>query len=190
MCGRYEVSIDSDELDRILQQVNQNLSEPVKTGEIFPTNAAPVLIPQDGTLTPAAAKWGFPGFRGKGVIINARAETAEMKKTFRDSLMERRCLVPASGFYEWDRDKQKYLFKLRNSPVIYMAGLFQQLQNGRYFTILTTAANASVAGIHDRMPLILPENQAKSWVLDLNEAMELLHREPPMLEKTPVYSAS
>ncbi len=90
----------------------------VKSGEIFPTNTAPVLIEQNSTVTPVPVQMGFSNFRNKGVIINARAETAEEKKTFKDSLLNRKCVIPSTGFYEWDKSKQKYLFNLPESRML------------------------------------------------------------------------
>lgn len=80
MCGRYTLFTDEDsaEINRIIEQVNRKYPENnFKTGEIFPTNSAPVLVQEKSSLSPTLMNWGFPHFKGSGVIINARAETAE-----------------------------------------------------------------------------------------------------------------
>lgn len=191
MCGRYSLFAEEDiaELNRIIREVEAH-GGTVKTGEIYPTNQAPVLlVPKEGSgLEPAVLSWGFPGFKGSRVLINARAETAEEKKTFRDSLLDRRCVIPSTGFYEWTQDgqKQKYRFNLPDSPMLYMAGFYKAFQGEQRFIILTTAANPSVADVHNRMPVILRPEEQEEWVRDLSGAMELLHRTPPLLIKTAV----
>ena len=189
MCGRYSLFTQEDiaELNRIIREVEAHGGK-VKTGEIYPTNQAPVLLVlrEGSQLEATALSWGFPGFKGSQVIINARAETAEEKKTFRESLFDRRCVIPSTGFYEWAKDKQKYRFNLPGSPMLYMAGFYKPYQDGARFVILTTAANPSVADIHNRMPVILTPEEQEVWVRDLSGAMDILHRTPPLLTKTAV----
>lgn len=110
MCGRYTLMTDEEygDIRRIIQEVQDKLhGAPVKTGEIFPTNLAPVLLTDQGRVEAEAAIWGFPNFRNKGVIINARAETAPEKPMFRKSLLTSRCIVPTTGFFEWSKEKSK-----------------------------------------------------------------------------------
>ena len=117
MCGRYCLYEDgNEELRAILDRTEGEF----KTGEIFPTDKAPVLIQQTGTVMPEAVVWGFPGFPGKGVIINARAETVPEKPMFRRSLASMRCVIPSSGFFEWSHSgpKIKYQFNLPDSSVL------------------------------------------------------------------------
>ena len=128
--------------------------------------------------------WGFEKYDGKGLIINARAETAEEKRIFRECVRNRRILIPASGFYEWDRDKNKVTFTLDNSPVIFLAGFYQRTEDapdGRY-VILTTAANASMEPVHDRMPLMIEERDINTGLSDESAIHDLLRREMPILE--------
>ena len=186
MCGRYTLSDgqDNTEIHEIIAAVNRRYpDQPIRTGEIFPTNTAPVLI-QNGTVTePVLLVWGFPKYQGSGVIINARAETAEEKKTFRDSLYRRRCMIPSTGFYEWGADKRKYLFRLPGEQTLYMAGIYREYEGIRRYVILTTAANASMKSIHDRMPVILPRDEMQMWMCDIDEALRYLHAEMPELQK-------
>ncbi|MDE7245783.1 MAG: SOS response-associated peptidase, partial [Oscillospiraceae bacterium] len=113
MCGRYSLAPDeSKEIARIVAEVQSRFgSAGIRTGEIFPTNTVPILLAEGQEMAPRPMTWGFPGFRGKGVIINARGETTPDKPMFRRSLLERRCVVPTTGFYEWDRKKTKYRFR-------------------------------------------------------------------------------
>ena len=96
MCGRYSLAPDqSQEIARIVAEVQARFgAASIHTGEIYPTNAAPILLPDGQKMAPKPMIWGFPSFKGKGVIINARGETALEKTMFRRSLLERRCVVP------------------------------------------------------------------------------------------------
>lgn len=197
MCGRYTLFTEEeiDDLAGILQNLDRShaAGAEMKTGEIFPTNAVPVLTSAAGQMQPELQIWGFPGFQGKGVLINARAETAEQKRTFRDSLLYRRCLVPSTGFYEWSHDgrKQKYLFRLgaeavgskQDPRMLYMAGLFGDFAGLRRFVILTTEANASIADVHSRMPVVLTQEEQEAWLHDRKAALSLLLQTPPGLER-------
>lgn len=155
----------------------------MKTGEIFPTDMAPVLISQQQVIEPVLMTWGYPRFQSSGVLINARAETAAEKPMFRSSIPLRRCIIPATGFFEWEHSqgkaKTKFLLQSKESPMLYMAGLFASFEDklGKNYTayvILTVAANAAVRSIHDRMPLILEADQNDRWLHDEQYARNLL----------------
>lgn len=104
MCGRYCLYEDgNEELRKILDRAEGEF----KIGEIFPTDKAPIILEKSGVLKPEAVVWGFPRFRGKGVVINARAETVPEKPMFRRSFDTKRCVIPSSGFFEWSHDGQK-----------------------------------------------------------------------------------
>lgn len=126
-------------------------------------------------------RWGFLQYQRKGLLINARVETVLEKKTFRESVLRRRCVVPAKHFYEWDSFKNKVTF-FRERPVLYMAGFFNRFQEEDRFVILTTQANDSVNGIHDRMPLILEEDELERWVYDDKFAQTVLKKIPARLQ--------
>jgi putative SOS response-associated peptidase YedK len=183
MCGRYNFTVEqSDEVIEILEQLNAKIhGKAVKTGEIYPTNLAPILVEEERKVSPVPAIWGYPKFNDKGVIINARVESAPEKKTFRDSLLNRRCIIPSTGFYEWDGSKRKYLFRLEDTTALYMAGLFTFYNEEMRYVILTTGANASIKDVHDRMPLVIPKDEIKTWIMDSKATNELLHRVPPQL---------
>lgn len=191
MCGRYSLFTDEDEQeirDIIAEVSRKHPAVEIKTGEIFPTNTAPVLIGSKAKLEAGPLVWGFPHFKGSGVIINARSETAEEKKMFRESLLERRCIIPSTGFYEWGQGASRQKFLFRHSPdcVTWLAGFWNECKGERRYVILTTDANESVKEIHKRMPIVLPKEKLEDWVFHLHDAMEILHQSPPMLEKKAV----
>jgi putative SOS response-associated peptidase YedK len=195
MCGRYVVYTDAEyaEMNNIVRDVERQLraDEALKTGEIFPTDLAPVVRMEGGGAASVPMVWGFPRWNGGGVVINARAETAAEKKMFRAAAFSRRLVVPSTGFFEWKRTdgrrlKDKYLLRLPGAPMLYMAGLFNLYrqpdggERGR-FVILTTAASQSVSALHDRMPVILGPEETGAWLHDGAAAGHILARPGPEL---------
>lgn len=169
-----------------------------KAGDIYPATLAPVLgagieTSGDRTLDCRMLRWGLPGYPPKGngkkgqVIFNARSETAMEKPTFREGIKNHRIVIPAAGFYEWNRKKEKYRFRRTDSPVLFMAGCFRRYEDGDRFVILTTAANASMEPVHDRMPLILEPDEIADWIWDGERTKNLLEKQPCLLERTTDY---
>lgn len=186
MCGRYTFFTDKElqEVDDIIEQISSDIRlENMKTGEVFPSNTAPVFLPEKDIVIPRLMIWGFPNFRNKGVIINARSETAREKKLFGPSLERRRCIIPSTGFYEWDAQKKKYLFNMPDSQMLYMAGIYNQFDGEDRFVILTTEANSSMAEVHSRMPVVIPKDRISDWIFNFNETDDLLFRGQPGLVK-------
>jgi putative SOS response-associated peptidase YedK len=183
MCGRYNFTVEqSEEVMEILEKLNAKFQgKEYKTGEIYPTNLAPILVEEKEEVIPTLSNWGFPKYDEKGVIINARAESAFEKKTFRDSLLNRRCIIPSTGFYEWDGNKRKFMFRLEGTNALYMAGLYMYYRDEMRYVVLTTDANDSMKDVHNRMPLVIPKKEIKTWIMDDSATNELLHRVPPML---------
>ena len=151
----------------------------MQTGEIKPSQNALVLTGKDPELSATVMQWGFPRFDKKGLIINARAESVKEKRMFQGSVMQRRCIIPARHYFEWDREKTKTILSRNDSGIVYMAGIYQYIQNVERFVILTTQANQSVKNIHDRMPLILEEKEIEGWIYD-NELADYLLRTVPV----------
>lgn len=173
MCGRYYIEDDNSaaELWKIVSSLTHaHGAFNLKTGEVFPTDTAPVLANSRArTVAPFAMKWGYALGGGK-LIINAKSETAAEKPLFREGMAQRRCLVPASWYFEWaraDGQKQKHRIAPAGRRVLYMAGIYRLSGGGAEFTILTRAPAPAIAFIHDRMPVILPENAQSMW-LDLS----------------------
>ena len=187
MCGRYSLfdNQDNAEILKIIQEVSRRHPEmEFHKGEIYPTNRVPVLLSEVNTIVADLSSWGFPKYRGSGVIINARAETADEKRTFRDSLLFRRCVIPSTGFYEWDSQKKKRLFRLPGEQTLFMGGIYKEIQGERRHVILTTVANDSVRNIHDRMPVILTRDRVEEWIFETNTALDYMRGAMPLLDET------
>ena len=182
MCGRYYVD---DETAREIEKLVRDLDRRLKmerTGDVFPSQNAIILKGEGNHLAAEQMRWGFPGFEKGKLLINARAETALERPTFRESVQDRRCIIPARGFYEWNKSKEKFTFERKETPVLFMAGCYNRYEGQERFVILTTDANSSVAPVHNRMPLILEPEELKDWVLDDQATESLLHKTPVLLE--------
>ena len=177
MCGRYWIETDdtSEQLKEIIATLNRRHAESetpksIKTGEVFPTDIVPVVANSRSLKkTPFLMQWGFSGFgREKRPIINARSETAMERPMFREPLLERRCLIPASHYFEWQtqgRTKIKHAIRTIE-PMIFMAGIyrFEKDKPLPVFSILTRSAAPEIEHIHDRMPVILPGLLCDEWL--------------------------
>ena len=188
MCGRYLFSTQEyKEFQQIVRDAQrrsngQHNELNFPAGDIAPTNEAPVLISSGNKIVSEFQRWGIPGWRG-GLMINARAETVCVKPMFRRSMAAQRCVIPASGYYEWDSGRHKYFFQLPGKP-IYLAGVYDNCEGNNCFVILTTAPNEVVKDIHDRMPLILNHDQVRPWLTDAQSALSLLTIVPPALQRS------
>ncbi|MCL2882404.1 MAG: SOS response-associated peptidase [Coriobacteriia bacterium] len=170
MCGRYVVDIDKKVLDEILEEVKSHtVSEAVMMtvkmeGEIFPTDTVPIRMIDGYQIM----RWGFR--TDKRNVINARSETAMEKPMFRQSMIERRCLIVASGYYEWKQGtggrKIKYEFSLLDNSLFYLAGCYRTEHESSEcsFVILTREATPEFSSIHDRMPVVFTSQQADRWL--------------------------
>ena len=126
-------------------------------------------------------KWGFLRSDGKGLLLNARAETAAQKPTFRESLLNRRCVIPASRFYEWDKAKRKAAFSRSDSRLLCFAGFYRVEEGDLRFIILTTGANESVLPVHERMPVIIDREQIPEWISDGRKTQPILRQKMPSM---------
>ena len=210
MCGRYYVDDETArEIRRLVLKLDQrfqgrsdqnmtqeaaqkmdagSLCEPAAgSAAVFPSQKAMVIMGKERHLEAEQMIWGFPRFDGKGLLINARAETAVERRTFRESVLHRRCVIPAKGFWEWNKSKEKFSFERQDSQVMFMAGCYDCFKGQERFIILTTEANSSVKSVHDRMPLILEQNELEDWVTDDNAAEYFLHKTPVLLEREAEY---
>ena len=171
MCGRFYVEPETDdrELRAIIDEVKRKTQGGAAVGEVFPSSIiATVANGRDGAPHSFPMKWGYD--RGSGSpIINARSETAAEKPMFRQSMGLRRCLIPATHYFEWqklDKGKKKYTIYPESAGVLYLAGLYRPDKKDpfAYCVILTRPASESVAAIHDRMPVILPKEMLAMWL--------------------------
>jgi putative SOS response-associated peptidase YedK len=188
MCGRYTLTAKQEALARmfLLKQVSGSLADiPEERYNIAPSQSVmAVRESRDGGEREGVVfRWGLVPFWAKEVkigyrMINARSETAAQKPAFRAAMRSRRCLIPASGFYEWQRNlpgnrKQPYCFGLRSGEPLAMAGIWERWKDPaggvvESCAILTTDANDLMLPVHDRMPVILEEPDFDRW-LDLGE---------------------
>ena len=190
MCGRYYIREEdsASDLQEIIDQLNRK-GQTVKTGEIFPSDTVPVIANSKSMQpSPFAMPWGFTMLDGK-LIINARSETAAEKPMFRDGMQQRRCLLPASHYFEWEkrqREKIKYAIKPSGSDMLFMAGLYRIEGNKARFTILTRTPADSISFIHDRMPVILPKEAMRDWLNLKYSATDILRAAMATVEFWPV----
>ena len=172
MCGRYGAD---DSVNEWLKNRCRCLSDDIlRQGDILPGETAPVIIA--GTPAPMAVSmtWGMKRSDGSGLIINARKETLWEKPMFRRSIRFRRCLLPASRFYEWDSGKHKATFHGEKAEILFLAGIFHEDKEGGRFVIITAPADERVNPVHDRMPVRIPEPLIGDWLSDAERAREIL----------------
>ena len=149
------------------------------SGNVRPSNPSLVIAGYWGRPHAGIMYWGLPRYDGKGLIINTRSETALDKQMFRENTLQRRYVIPARAFYEWDQQKQMVTFMLPEQEIIWMAGIF----NAEYrYSVLTTAANESVSRFHDRMPVLLSSDDLEPWLFDHSAFHALTEKKMPALE--------
>ena len=180
MCGRYSLDAAPEELAQIFTLSLEEVERIFKPRyNIAPTDRVLAVRQRDRgpEREPVLLKWGLIPHWAKdpdwgGRTINARAETIESKPAFRDPFRERRCLVVATGFYEWQKSagrKQPYLIRHGDGKPLAFAGLWDRWRGGaseviESCTIVTTDANETVRPIHDRMPVILRPEDYDIWL--------------------------
>lgn len=177
MCGRYSLTFIFEDLAEVFNAIVDSLAIPPRYN-VAPTQEMPVITRQNGQNHLSLMRWGLVPYWAKDPsigsrMINARRETLTEKPAFKAALTSRRCLIPADGYYEWQqfpgqRSKQPYRIVVPDRSVFSFAGLWESWGNEQAklntFTIVTTEAGPEVAGIHDRMPLILPRNTEEMWL--------------------------
>ena len=183
MCCRYFIDDHADELlpyfeaaekSPLTEKLVAKLGRPLRIrGEVRPTDLAAALArSKQGGTAAFPMIWGYSVEGAKGPVFNARSETAGERPMFRDGWASRRCVIPASGFYEWgpgaDETKTKYAIQPMGAAVTFLAGIyrFEERRGVRYpaFTILTREALGGMTAIHDRMPVILAREQIADWL--------------------------
>ena len=167
------------------------LAEEMETfawGTINPSDLAVIISGMEGRFAARQARWGFEGKDGD-LVVNARSESIFQKPMFSSSALYRRCVVPAETFFEWDPDKNKVGFDLPGDKLMYLAGLWRPAQDASSeddlrFVVITAPANKSVENVHDRMPLLIGEDEAKAWIFDEEAARQLLGKPLPDLRQS------
>jgi putative SOS response-associated peptidase YedK len=200
MCGRYTLYHDEEDLTSLF---GLDAFPIVPRYNVAPTQLAPIVREAGGVRERLDARWGLlphwvkePG-SFKTLLFNARCETAAEKPSFRDAVARSRCVVPASGFFEWakrDGSKLPHHVVRRDGAPLLFAGLYSlHPQAGPTFTILTTSPNRTLAALHDRMPVILEGGDLPRWLdagLRADAVADLLHPAPDDdLELYPVGTA-
>ena len=176
MCGRYTLKTPVEELAEEFGFEASSVELPPNYN-VAPTQQVAAVLEEGDERRLEVLRWGLipswaddPGIGSR--MINARAETAPEKPSFRRAFRERRCLIPADGFYEWQRTngaKQPYYIRMKEGHPFAFAGLWESWKDDdgpevRSCTILTTKPNALTAEIHDRMPVILPPGSYDAWL--------------------------
>lgn len=168
MCGRFFVPEDHlpPEIEALFREVSKNSEKPA-LGEVRPGQKALVLARNRSRseCRPFLMKWGFRA--GSRMIINARSESAMEKEMFQDLMLERRCLIPFTSYFEWDHRNKPHA-KMRiwpeNLNAAMLAGIYRMENGESCFTVLTRSASDSISHLHDRMPVILPFEARNDWL--------------------------
>ena len=163
MCGRFTSTATPEELMRRFGVIITENLRP--RWNVAPSHSATVII-RDGLHTAAiSAKWGLRHAGGnKSMLINARMETANEKPIFSGAFLHSRCIVVASGWYEWSAPKTPWHIQLCDGEVMAMAGLLFRIGSQSRFVILTSAADGELAEIHHRQPLVLGAGDEENWL--------------------------
>ena len=205
MCGRYVLKTTLEELEKIYGAVPDG-SFPVEPNyNVAPSHHMPVILEKDdynddneinsGRII-RSHRWGLVPFWADSIntgysMINARGESLSKKKSFQKPFKSQRCIVPASGFYEWkktDSGKFPHYIQRKESDLMHFAGLWEHWEdpeNGETvnsYTIITTSANAPIEELHDRMPAMLMPEEFDTWLdpsfHDMNALQDLIHPWP------------
>ena len=191
MCCRYFVEPNGyfAELARRAQKSTINSGLHIREGhvrtegEISPGNNVPVLATgKTGKQIAFLMFWGFRAKNGS-LVVNARTETAAEKPMFKDAWASHRCVIPASWYYEWEhfsspdgktRTGQKYSIQPVGMDRTFLAGLYRMENSFPHFAVLTRPSGDSISFIHDRMPLILPQDMIDDWIRPDSDPQEII----------------
>ncbi|MFP4519940.1 MAG: SOS response-associated peptidase [Oceanicaulis sp.] len=194
MCGRYVISLTLDQLADLFEipDVIHGRINPAPNWNAAPTQSLPIVRRgRAGEMRLSEVRWGLvphwskTGPEGVKPLINARAETAAEKPTFRAALKRRRALIPADGFYEWKRTeagKQPWFITRTDGAPMVFAGLWERWGEGDdridSFAVLTTAANADIAALHHRCPVMITREGFSAWLDPDTDPQPFLAPEP------------
>lgn len=141
------------------------------------------LTNRDKIITPRTKEALMKAQEAGNIVVLASGRPTAGVEPLAGELELSRAAVPVSWFYEWNGNKEKFTFTRAGSRVLFLAGFYGRYEDGDRFVILTTQANASMAPVHSRMPLVLEKEQVREWILDSGKTKELLGQEPPQLER-------
>ncbi|KIT16118.1 SOS response-associated peptidase [Jannaschia aquimarina] len=186
MCGRYALTLPHEATATLFAAAPGNDLPEVPRWNVCPTTQIVAVLPGRRLVS---MRWGFiPHWydrpAGGPLLINARSETVATKPAFRDAIRSRRCLIPATGFYEWTKDadgnRLPWYFHRPDGASIAFAGLWQEWRDlGPTCAIVSTAAGPTMAQIHHREPVMLPEEDWATWLGETDEKAAPLMRPVP-----------
>lgn len=183
MCGRFAIASSKDEMLEYLQEYfdiyDPGIEFRLPRYNIAPGEMIPAVVYEGDRRYFRLLKWGFvPDFARKDAkplrLINAKSETVREKPAFRSAFRRRRCLIPVTGFFEWQatgKGKVPYYITVKNRPIFALAGIWDEYRTatgeaGAACAILTTAAGGELLSIHERMPVIVDETNFGPWLDD------------------------
>lgn len=178
MCGRYSLEVNKEQLVE-RYNLKTTTDKYQEKEEIYPATVAPIILSDDSI---AFLEWGFTPHFAKRPLINARAETILEKPTFSKAFKTKRCLIPATAFFEWEKvegKKIKRRIEVADQAIFSIAGICDYFldEEGREqlkYSLITTRANDQMKKFHDRMPVILePEDETK--YLNKDQEPEIIH---------------
>lgn len=187
MCGRYVLYEEMDEIDHFLG-VMEREGEYQPNYNVAPTNVMPVAFTsQNGKRVLESMHWGFMGWKPKGdkspfLPINTRDDSVTKKPMWNKAFIQRRCIIPANGFYEWagsKGNKTPHYIHPAADKLMGFAGIYSELapdQSGaeKSYSIITTFPNKVMENIHDRMPVILHPSEFNDWLNPQNQDTQFL----------------
>ena len=185
MCCRYYMEespelrpyVEAAKRSALLEKMLEKLARPLTvSGEARPTDIVPVIAPsRDRQPTVFPMVWGLRGITAP--LVNARSETAADKPTFRESWEKRRCVIPASWYFEWEhraspdgkrKTGEKYMIQSAGANLMFLAGLYRLEEKDGLtypaFAVLTREPTETLRRLHDRMPVILPREAVEDWL--------------------------
>lgn len=177
MCGRFAITLPNDAMAQLFAAAPANDLPDVPNYNVCPTNSVASVISQEGSRKLQPMRWGFlphwyKALNAGPLLINARAETLAEKPAFKAACRERRCLITATGFYEWTKDPDGnrlpwYITRRDGAPLVF-AAIWQDWAQGdlnvRTCAMVTCAANSAMSQIHHRMPVILEPDDWPLWL--------------------------
>ena len=181
MCGRFELKTKFENLPKVLKHYYPSgLNSKYESQNLIRPNDPAIVIKNEGRITTTFMLWGFISPWAKNLFeknrprpFNARSETIEEKKLFSSSWKHKRCLIPASGFFE-----KKYLIRKVNYETFWLGGIWSKWASTEAgelesFCVLTTKPNELIKPFHNRMPVIIPNGYEEKWTENVNDSEDL-----------------
>lgn len=192
MCGRFALTLPDDAMARLFDAVPANDLPPSPRFNVCPTQPVAVVISAEGRRRLGPMRWGFvprwyKALNDGPLLFNARGESLAEKPAFAEAARKRRCLIPASGFYEWTKEGDTrlpwYITRADGDPMVF-AGVWQgwiSPEGSRIAScaIVTAAATGRMADLHDRVPVVLEPDDWPLWLGEAGHGAARLMRPPP-----------